>query len=130
MPPGSLPNEHLLAAGQRHEIGLFCGSTPGISSGSGSARLDLFQKGGLPVPAQAFGWFKVVDARTVCYLGPHGARNTIQAWLDCGVRMKLVRELSWLGPALPAVQLFQCGQCGRADTVELPEKLEAPTSKA
>jgi hypothetical protein len=50
--------------------------------------------------------------------------------LDCGVRMKLVRELSWLGPGLPAVQLFQCGKCGRADTVDLPEKREAPTSEA
>ena len=44
--------------------------------------------------------------------------------------MKLVRELSWLGPGLPAVQLFQCGKCGRAETVDLPEKREAPTSEA
>ena len=38
--------------------------------------------------------------------------------LDCGVRMKLVRELSWLGPGLPAVQLSQCGDCGHVEMVE------------
>ena len=32
--------------------------------------------------------------------------------LDCGVRMKLVRELSWLGPGLPAVQLFHAVTVG------------------
>jgi hypothetical protein len=35
--------------------------------------------------------------------------------LDCGVRMKLVQELSWLGPGLPAVQLFQCRDCGHVE---------------
>jgi hypothetical protein len=69
------------------------------------------------------------DHRPVYYsiLGPHmghEVRSTL--CLDCRVRMKLVRELSWLGPTLPAVQLFQCAQCGRADTVELPEKPKRP----
>ena len=49
--------------------------------------------------------------------------------LDCGVRMKLVRELSWLGPGLPAVQLFQCGDCGHVEMVEWPAP-EVPISEA
>jgi hypothetical protein len=35
-----------------------------MHSGSGSARLDLSQKGGLPIPASGLVfWFKVADAR-------------------------------------------------------------------
>ena len=49
--------------------------------------------------------------------------------LDFGVRMKLVRELSWLGPGLPAVQLFQCGDCGHVEMVEWPAP-EVPISEA
>ena len=43
--------------------------------------------------------------------------------------MKLVRELSWLGPGLPAVQLFQCGDCGHVEMVEWPAP-EVPISEA
>jgi hypothetical protein len=71
----------------------------------------------------------IKPALPVCYLGRMGREIRSKLCLDCGVRMKLVRELSWLGPALPAVQLFQCGQCGRADTVDLPGP-EAPTPEA
>ena len=35
--------------------------------------------------------------------------------------MKLVRELPLLGPELPAIRLFQCGDCGQVDMVEWPE---------
>jgi hypothetical protein len=39
----------------------------------------------------------------------------------CGARMKLVRELPWLGRQLPAIRLFQCAGCGHVDMIEWPD---------
>ena len=39
----------------------------------------------------------------------------------CGAQMRLAREMPWLSRGLPAVQLFQCGDCGHVDMVEWPD---------